>query len=323
MKLELHAPHFDSFFNEMAHNLSLPEHSHEQEELVIPLPEHMGTGEFRRTRLRHGMEIGWSNILLHEKVVMDVGVRYPHMELAFTMQGSGSWCQQGKSQERDLKGGSGSLIYLNDAVFHAEQHAGQRMDHMEIRIDFMMWRHLIDLLPWQPDASFYCMQNTISPRVSAIVEEMRSCPYTGRIKQLFLEGKCFELLAIYLHEAGGVEKEEQEGLRLKRTDMEALRQARDILDHAWRQPPSLLQLARKVGLNDFKLKSGFKELFGTTVFGYVRQQRMREARLLLEQGRVNVTEAAYLVGYSNLSHFSALFHRTFGHYPSDLTRRSR
>jgi AraC family transcriptional regulator, transcriptional activator of the genes for pyochelin and ferripyochelin receptors len=46
-------------------------------------------------------------------------------------------------------------------------------------------------------------------------------------------------------------------------------------------PPSLLELSRQIGLNDYKLKLGFKQLFGNTVFGYVWEQRMQQARFLL------------------------------------------
>jgi len=80
----------------------------------------------------------------------------------------------------------------------------------------------------------------------------------------------------------------------------------------------LLELARLAGLNDYKLKLGFKELFGTTVFGYVRALRMDEARKILEQGEGNVSEAALMVGYHNISHFAALFRKTYGYNPSEL-----
>lgn len=323
MKLEMEARHFDAFFNEMTDHCHIHPHQEGQQDFTMDLPEHIGVGNLRRTRLRHGMEIGWSNIRLHDQVEMDVKVRYPHMELAFMLQGGGVWSERGKSRQRDLKGGSGSLIYMNDVVFHAEQFSGQPIDHMEIRIDFMLWRHLLSQLPWRPEDSFFCCENAITPHVAAIVEEMRNCPYTGQIRQLFLEGKCFELLAIHLHQAGDGLKRTADAGCLKREDIEALHQAKEILLHTWREPPSLIQLARKVGLNDFKLKSGFKELFGTTVFGFVRRQRMEEARMLLEQGRANVTEAAYLVGYSNISHFASQFHRTFGSAPGEYMRACR
>lgn len=132
-----------------------------------------------------------------------------------------------------------------------------------------------------------------------------------------------ELIAVCLDESGGGEGELlQDAARgLRKSDAEALTQARDILARTWQEPPGLMQLARMVGLNDFKLKSGFKELFGTTVFGYVRRMRMQEARLLLEKGQANVSEAAYRVGYTNVSHFASQFHKAFGSSPGEFMSR--
>ncbi|MDO3681946.1 helix-turn-helix transcriptional regulator [Paenibacillus ehimensis] len=61
-------------------------------------------------------------------------------------------------------------------------------------------------------------------------------------------------------------------------------------------------------------------MFGTTVFGYVRTLRINEAHSLLEQGKVNVSEAAGMVGYHNVSHFSLLFRKTFGCIPSEVCK---
>lgn len=59
----------------------------------------------------------------------------------------------------------------------------------------------------------------------------------------------------------------------------------DILLERMAEPPSLLELSRLIGLNDYKLKTGFKEMYGTTVFGYLREQRLEKAyRLLMEGG---------------------------------------
>lgn len=85
-------------------------------------------------------------------------------------------------------------------------------------------------------------------------------------------------------------------------------------------PPSLLALARQVGLNDFKLKRGFRQVFGTTAFGYLHDQRMERARQLLEERRFNVTEVACTVGYANPSHFAAAFKRKFGVNPGAYSR---
>lgn len=55
---------------------------------------------------------------------------------------------------------------------------------------------------------------------------------------------------------------------------------------------TLIELSRLIGLNDYKLKKGFKEMFGTTVFGYLREKRLEKAFHLLQEGTMNVTECS-------------------------------
>jgi AraC family transcriptional activator of pyochelin receptor len=83
-----------------------------------------------------------------------------------------------------------------------------------------------------------------------------------------------------------------------------------------KQPPSLMELARQVGLNDFKLKMGFRRVFGKTVFGYLHELRMERSRLLLEEGKMNVKEVSYAVGYMDSGRFSDAFKKQFGVRPS-------
>lgn len=80
-----------------------------------------------------------------------------------------------------------------------------------------------------------------------------------------------------------------------------------------------MTLARQVGLNDFKLKLGFRQVFGTTVFGYLHEHRMEQAQLLLQERRMNVEEVARTVGYANRSSFAA-FRKKFGINPKYYTR---
>lgn len=105
-------------------------------------------------------------------------------------------------------------------------------------------------------------------------------------------------------------------LILRPADLDRLHQAQEILLHDLENPPSLTELAQQVGLNDYKLKSGFRQVFGTTVFGYLHQQRMQSARNLLISTDLNITEIANQVGYTSLSAFSTAFKKFFGISPS-------
>lgn len=85
-----------------------------------------------------------------------------------------------------------------------------------------------------------------------------------------------------------------------------------------------MTLARQVNLNDYKLKVGFKSVFGTTVFGCLHQHRMETAQQLLSQGHLNVKEVAQQVGYASQSRFAAAFRKQFGLNPKAylLSKRS-
>jgi AraC family transcriptional regulator, transcriptional activator of the genes for pyochelin and ferripyochelin receptors len=104
-------------------------------------------------------------------------------------------------------------------------------------------------------------------------------------------------------------------------DVQRLFHARRILDEVFADPPSLMELSRRIGMNDFKLKRGFRQVFGTTVFGYVRRLRMDKARAMLESGSFSVTEAALTTGYNCLGYFSAAFKRQFGILPRECKIR--
>ena len=81
------------------------------------------------------------------------------------------------------------------------------------------------------------------------------------------------------------------------------------------EPPSLQELSDEIGLSLKKLKEGFKEIYGETVFGFHFDYKMDYARKLLETGQHNVNEVGLRVGYSTASHFIAAFKKKFGTTP--------
>ena len=131
-----------------------------------------------------------------------------------------------------------------------------------------------------------------------------------------LEAKGLELAAVLMDELA-LASEAMSPLTTR--DVERLERARHVLLERMDSPPSLAELARTVALNEFKLKAGFRALFGTSVFGYLRDHRLdRARRLLLEERDASVTEIAARVGYRNPSKFATAFRRRFGRPPSAL-----
>ena len=94
--------------------------------------------------------------------------------------------------------------------------------------------------------------------------------------------------------------------------------AKNIILRDFQTPPSIKELARLCGTNDFKLKKYFKKIYQTTIYAYIQKIRLEKANLLLREHLMSVAEIANEVGYKHQGHFSAIFFKTYGVYPKDL-----
>lgn len=98
-------------------------------------------------------------------------------------------------------------------------------------------------------------------------------------------------------------------------DKERIVFARDYLLTHMDAPPTLPELAAIAGINEFKLKKGFRELFDQPVFAYLADVRLQMARTALQQKQKTVTQIAFELGYASLQHFSAAFKKKYGTSP--------
>ena len=94
-----------------------------------------------------------------------------------------------------------------------------------------------------------------------------------------------------------------------------IRKAKEIIIANMAEPPGLQELADEIGLNLKKLKMGFKQIYGDTVYGFLFDYKMDFARKLLDSGSYNVNEVGLKIGYSTGSHFIAAFKKKFGTTP--------
>lgn len=161
-------------------------------------------------------------------------------------------------------------------------------------------------------------RRVITPRISGILSQLIDCRICQGLIDIYMEGKILELLAVYLDEIIEDNGKVSAVISLSGEDMKALNYAREILDKTFVEPMTLFQLSRKVYLNEYKLKTGFKQYFGQTIYSYIINKRMEMAKVLIEQKRFKVKDIAGLVGYSNTSHFIAAFRRKYGSTPGEL-----
>jgi AraC-like DNA-binding protein len=137
-------------------------------------------------------------------------------------------------------------------------------------------------------------------------------PLQGKLRSMFIEAKILELIALQLDHASSQDSP------AKRLDADLFHDIKKFLELRFKEDLSLKGIARTFGLNEFKLKKGFKTQFQTTVFDYVHDLRMIHANALLRDDKMFVNEVSSIVGYKNPNHFSTAFKRRFGISPSSI-----
>lgn len=160
----------------------------------------------------------------------------------------------------------------------------------------------------------------ITRQLKAIIAEINQTDQPSYIRRIYLEGKILELLSLQLRDSR-LRPAEDTRPAPANNDLQKLEAARQLLETNIKNPYSLIELAKKSGLNDFKLKKGFKETYGQTVFGYLAELRMQKAQKLLQKG-LPVSEVADAVGYKNAQHFTVAFKKRFGLLPSAVNTKN-
>ncbi|AFY49090.1 DNA-binding domain-containing protein, AraC-type [Nostoc sp. PCC 7524] len=161
----------------------------------------------------------------------------------------------------------------------------------------------------------YYRQGITTPEMQIALQQILNCPFQGIMKRLYLEAKAIELMTHQFSQFTKSVSNSDDKSLVKTDDVERIYQAKDILINNFKNPPSLLEIARQVKLNDCKLKQGFRQIFGTTVFGYLHDYRMQQAYMLLNTGCMKVQEVAKAVGYASPSSFNSAFKKKFGVNP--------
>jgi AraC-like DNA-binding protein len=303
------------------------------------LPEEIGIGSVRKTMLKTGFELYITDFKLREPLAMNSKSNAPVIGLSFALSGSiRNRIQYSTNDDWITEGGQSNLYYAPASNTSGEAAAKEPVLAVAIQMEPWFFNTLLeketDLIPddfadiasGSPNGK-YLYTDVITPLMQAVVHQILNCPYHGLIRQLYLEGKAYELIAYKLEQSLSSNMRYQKTFVLRPDDVERARHARELVRRNFENPPRLLDLARMVGLHHSKLNFCFREVYGSTVFAYFREMRLNKAKSLLDEGRMNVTEAAYSVGYSSLSHFAMAFKDHFGiapgRYLREVSQRSR
>lgn len=335
MKREYHCKDGDFHLVEnIPENYAIKDHVQDQfAEYDNRLPPDNTSGTFRNLKI-DGISIDIVDTWHKCPVEMDVKQDAQHLEICFELEGHKHYASK-DGDHLDILNGRYSFFYfkkLDGKLTFYPESGRHKCVEIELSVPFLKRLLNNDLsvlgefgekLQEQQNAVFV-NNSTINLQIRHILKQIidPSRELTGVLRKVSIESQINDLILSVVLQAKETPEHPRLATTLSEEDINKIYKAREIILDKIDAPCSLIELARLSGINDFKLKKGFKDVFGTTVFKYLFEERMQRSKTLILEGKLTVSEIAFMIGYKNPAHFTAAFKRKFGYPPSDLRRFS-
>jgi len=176
------------------------------------------------------------------------------------------------------------------------------------------------LLKSQNSSSFSLFQNNhvINHFHLNALKLIQNPDLADSLKIPFLRSKVKELILLTLNDYNGGQAINYK--LISKTDEGKLLELREYLTANYLLTHTLEGLSKSFLLNEFKLKNGFKQLFGTSVFKYIQLLRLGYAYDLIQDGSLPIKEIAFLVGYESDAAFIRAYKNQYHNSPGKSKR---
>ena len=260
-----------------------------------------------------------------ETVTTDSLIKKGIIHFYFCLEGKATF-SFGPNYVREIVKGKNYFFYNpdKDLAFNLGLVPDSKMVFMTISLESLHKLFVHDALPLlNPENSnrkFYD-ERDIPSSLLLVLTQLLTTQLSVSAQKLFYQGKFYELLSLYF--SNRLPNTENCPFLNDEATVRKIKNAKEYLLKNIDSPPSLKDLAKITGLNDYQLKVGFKEIYGNTVYGFLLEHKLDNARMLLDSAKHQVNEVAYQIGYTNPSHFIAAFKKKFGITPKKYLMRAQ
>ncbi len=263
-----------------------------------------------------------------QTITLDCLERDPFLELHFNLSPHAIGYNNSFSPLKEVPTMTGNMIYLASTSEKSEIsfQEGVNYETFDIHLPLSMISkhagenrqldHFLNQITSAQSAGLSDNFIQLNPLLYQAIQSIKQCSFEGLTRKIYLESKINEILAYCFEEPITAQT-----VKLTTRDMDCIRFAAHLIQAHISHPLTIEEIAKKVGINQTKLKLGFKQVFGTTVFGYLQELRMNQAQKYVMDTRDTIEEISLKCGYLNTSNFSNAFKKHFGHAPSTLRQK--
>ncbi|RRQ50629.1 AraC family transcriptional regulator [Maribacter algicola] len=307
----------------------------ENNEICIDIPEDAGTGTIRAMSFSHGVGLMDLNVRLKNDIHFELNQSLVQpLELIYNRESSFRHRFNGKEDAHDINQLESAMLSSNGKHSNlVVLPAKEPICFFFIEINRKRFEEKIgDFLPDMNSdlealfrdvngVNLFFYKSNYSLDIAKCIEEIMECEHTGFPKSVFIEGKCYEMLAHHLRQYIDDSSDDDNRKILRQATVKKLEQATDIISAELEQVDNIIALAKRVGLNQNTLQNGFQHLYGMSVNQYIRNERMEMAKNLMEKTDLNITEITYKIGINSRSYFSKLFKERYAMTPTQYLKQ--
>ena len=261
-------------------------------------------------------------------ILLEKAIDSSFIQFHFCLKGNAQFCFNNNSYTLDIPEENTLLLYNPQRDLPIHMVAGPKTWVLSVLISIKKFHGLfsheanyISFLKDDNKLKKYYKDGYISPSMAIVLNQIINYNLNTNLRELYCKAKVYELLSLYFNRGEDVNVEQCPFLA-DESNVKKIKAAKDIIIQRIAEPPTLVELSSEIDLSLKKLKEGFKQIYGTTVYGFLFDYKMELARKLLESGAHNVNEVGLKVGYSTASHFIAAFKKHYGTTPKKYIQSS-
>lgn len=281
----------------------------------------VATGTFLETSIESGFLVMTYQNEFDTPKVLEKAIDNSFIQFHFCLKGTAQFCFNNNTYTLDIPEENSLLLYnpQRDLPIHMIVQPKTWVVSVLISIKkfHALFSHEANYITFLNDDNKlkkYYKDGYISPSMAIVLNQIINYNLNSNLRELYCKAKVYELLSLYFNR-GEEANVEQCPFLADESNVIKIKQAKDIIIQRMAEPPTLTELAAEIDISLKKLKEGFKQIYGTTVYGFLFDYKMEVARKLLESGTNNVNEVGHKVGYSTASHFIAAFKKQYGTTP--------
>ncbi|MDR5589192.1 AraC family transcriptional regulator [Christiangramia sp. SM2212] len=298
-------------------------------ELSIDIPKDLGEGYIRGVSFDSGMGFVTYNCKFYEDVEIHFSLNTVHpLKFIFCSEGSVGHRFQKKEKVHNIDtyqnivvsshGYDGHILYFKKDI-------PTHVSSLEIIRSIFTHRSNYDFKDLDPTLKelfkdavskkqfFY--QGNYSIKAADLMEDINTNDHTGFLRNLFLEGKTFEMLVIQIAQYEDDENGENLPQILRKSDIEKVDYVAKRIQGDLSTNLTVETLAKEAGTNVNKLQEGFKYVYNLTVNKYMQHVKLEAAKEMLKLSEKNISEIVTSIGLNNRSYFSKIFKEKYGVSP--------